>query len=277
LNAKADDIDSFFSMLKPNIANEYEVADGVAWQALKKDSLNPDRLKAIFNLAGNDKHYDAQNYAGCLLANGYLVKQDKSRALRYFSSALAEKPLALYNWGVTKLSLNSKDAAGYKAVTDSFAKAKFREAGELILLYQLNNKNIDEKHLDLMYGAKSPLAYYIKAARLYQQGRYLDSLNIAMVPAEFGEINSVLLVSKDHEALSATDRSNEKQAMKWGYIYRFYKDNMDEALAGSINHPYINDLDQDAWREALAYVKYNKRQIPDYFKAVCEPKFLIGT
>lgn len=272
-SAHAGDWDFLTNLLTTQGADADNV-DQAAWQALKHEPASKPKLSALFTLAEQKKHHVAQNYAGCLLAKGQLIKQDRNRALTYFASARQTLPLSSYNWGVTRLAIDQTDAAGWAAVNESFQKIKLKEAGELILLKQASSGSIDPVHLESMYAAKSLLAYYLKANALYQQHDYSASLNIALVAADYGDAASMLLAAKNHESLIRIDPSNEKQAIKWTFIYKLYT--LAQGLDQNSTRTFNNELEQQAWQEAVHYVSNKIKVSPNYYQVVCEARNLLS-
>ena len=265
--ARADVVDQITSL---NFgAEDNEIADQAAWESIKKNPQDKNRIDAIFRLASLDNHPDAKNFAGCLLFNGKLIAQNKDQAMEYFSLAASDRPLATFNLGVTRLSINKKDERVWELVADAFDRIHLKQAGELLLYYQAATKKIDANLLDAMYSVKSPLAYYLKAYGLYLKGSYLESLNISLAATDFGDLNAMLLSSKNHFALANKDATNQRPALKWQYIYELYtqKNKIDPSA-----HDNGEDVEREAWHEAIQYVSTKKLTVPNYFQTVCEPK-----
>jgi len=266
-----------FSDLFPSLklmATKNSMTDQAAWEELKKDPKDPSKIAEVIRLASMEDHPDAQNYAGCLHVDGKLVRRDQARALEYFEQAADSLPLARLNLGIMRLMANIKDQKAWDLVADAFEETRIKQAGELVLYYQAATRRIDETLLNVMYTAKSPLAYYLKAYALYLQGDYLSSLNISLSSSDFGDLDSMLLASKNHFALAEKDPSNRKQALKWQYIYQIYSSKGKQA--NDLAHVYIDDEDESAWREASQYTRDKKIVRPNYFQPICEPKNFVG-
>jgi hypothetical protein len=173
-----------------------------------------------------------------------------------------------------RLTANIKDQKAWDLIADAFEETRIKQAGDLVLYYQAATRRIDENLLNLMYAARSPLAYYLKAYTQYLQGDYLSSLNIALSATDFGDLDAMLLASKSHFALAEKDPSNRKQGLKWQYIYQMYA--AQGKRESEISRSYAGEEDESAWREATQYVRDKKLVRPNYFQTICDPKNFVG-
>ena len=268
-SAETGVIDQFFS-IKGRGNND--IADNAAWNLILSDPKNEKRLFDLFELAKKPDHPVAQNYAGCMLANGYLVKMDKANALKYFQVSAAKNPLALYNWGVTAIVLNDQDPRGLQAVKQAFENpaGRYKEAGDVILLDQMQHKDVDGNLVNLMLSAQSPLAFYLKALEAYNANKFPQAINIASRSAEMLDMRSFKLLSAAYEKLIPVDRINSVNSKMWGHVYNFYNSNktFDELALGRSNFTEQEDL--RAYNEALNWIQFRdpSKKI-DYYKALC--------
>jgi hypothetical protein len=276
----AFEINQFFDLFNLS-SSRAQVTDNLAWEALKRNPNASANVNQLLQLAKENDHPLAKVFVGCMYANGLGVPVNKSIALNYLSSVSQQSPLALYNWGIVRLSVQAQDRDGWLAVEESYRRKPYKESAATLLYYQMNTNKVDEKMVSALMAAKNPSAYYYQGQKQFALGNYTESANLSKVGADMGDPNNMLLLSNSYAMLAKSLPGYQKLSLFWKYLYQYYSGMMalhefsDQVLSQN-QAELTSEVTAQVKAEAKRYIETHQIKKPVRFEANCDVSDLLG-